>query len=71
MSDKVHYKVSVVVEKRQFPGAVINFDQPPHVGDEVCFDGRLFQITEVSELMRPSDEFGIVHATCRYVRELT
>jgi hypothetical protein len=68
VKDKVHYKVSLVVEKRQYPGAIVSLDRPPQVGDEIALDGRLFLITEVSELMNARDDFGFVHATCRYLR---
>jgi hypothetical protein len=61
------YKVSYVVEGGKHPGAIINTDIEPKVGDVVKFDGRTFEITEVDELMPPSGDFGFLHATCRIV----
>jgi hypothetical protein len=71
MSGKVSYKVSLVVEKGQYRGGIVNLDKPPKVGDEVCLDGRVFKITEIAELMPARDDFGFLHATCRFVRELS
>lgn len=65
MSDAMVYKVSYVVEGGKHPGAIINTDIEPKVGDIVNFDGRNFEITEVDELMPPIGDFGFLHATCR------
>lgn len=70
MSEAVYYKVSYVVEGGQHPGAIINVEEMPRVGDEVCFDGRQYVITDVAELMPPMGDFGFLHAACRFVREL-
>jgi hypothetical protein len=35
------------------------------------FDGRIFEILEVMELMPPVGNFGFLHATCRFVRDAT
>ncbi len=67
MSGATVFKVSFVVEGGQHPGAIINTDTEPQVGDIVNFDGRTFEITEVDELMPPSGDFGFLHATCRIV----
>jgi hypothetical protein len=40
------------------------------VGDEICFDGRVYMITEVTELMPAKVDFGFLHATCRFLRNL-
>jgi hypothetical protein len=69
MSDSVYYKVSYVVEGGKYPGAIINMDKEPHIGDQVSFDGRLFVITELTELMPPAGDFGFLHATVRYLRD--
>ena len=67
MSNAMVYKVSYVVEGGKHPGAIINTNTEPKVGDVVNFDGRTFEITEVDELMPPSGDFGFLHATCRVV----
>ncbi len=70
MSDDVFYKVSfVVVEGSQHPGAIINVDEMPEVGEEVTFDGRVFEILEVKELMPTIGNFGFLHASCKYLRD--
>ncbi len=66
----IYYKVSFVVLGGIHPGAIINVDEEPKVGDHVTFDGRVFEILEVMELMPPLGEFAFLHATCRYVRDL-
>ncbi|HID52793.1 MAG TPA: hypothetical protein EYP41_12255 [Anaerolineae bacterium] len=69
MSDEIFYKVSFVVEGGEHPGAIINLDERPQVGDEVTFDGRTFAVLEVMELMPTIGNFGFLHVTCRYVRD--
>ncbi|MCA9977341.1 MAG: hypothetical protein R3E31_18750 [Chloroflexota bacterium] len=64
------YKVSYVVQGGEHPGAIINVDEKPQAGDEVSFDGHVFEIIEVMQLMPPIGEMGFLHATCRYVRDL-
>ena len=70
MGETIYYKVSYVVEDGSHTGAIINTDTEPQVGDEVSFDGAIFEITEVTELMPPVDDFGFLHVTCRYLRDL-
>lgn len=67
MSEAVYYKVSYVVEDGKHPGALINVERKPEVGDEVIFDGHLFVITDVAELMAPMGDFGFLHAACRLI----
>ncbi|MDX1664773.1 MAG: hypothetical protein R3272_13360 [Candidatus Promineifilaceae bacterium] len=67
--DDIYYKVSCVVEDSSYTGSVLNCVQPPQVGDEVSFDGAVFVITELAELMPPTGDFGFLHATVRFVRE--
>lgn len=64
------YKVSFVVLGGKHPGAIMNVEEEPQVGGEVSFDGRVFEILEVMELMPPLGEFAFMHATCRYVRDV-
>lgn len=69
MNEEVFYKVSYVVAGGEHPGAIINMDTRPEIGEEVAFDGRIFEILEVMELMPPVGNFGFLHATCRYLRD--
>lgn len=65
----IYYKVSYVVEGGKHPGAIINIDSKPEIGDELIFDGRVFEVLEVVELTPPVGRFGFLHATCRYLRD--
>ena len=70
MSEDVFYKVSfVVIEGSEHPGAIINVDERPNVGDEITFDGLVFEIVEIKELMPTVGNFGFLHASCKYIRE--
>jgi len=68
MSESIYYKVSYVVKGGEHPGAIISTETEPKQGDEVQFDGRVFKILEVMELMPPVGDFGFLHATCQYLR---
>lgn len=70
MSEAIYYKVSYVVEDGSRTGSIVNRAHMPHVGDEVQFAGAVFVITEVEELIAPNDDFGFLHATCRYLRDM-
>ncbi len=69
MNDEIFYKVSYVVQGGTHPGAIVTVDQRPQVGETVTFDGRLFEILEVMELMPAIGNFGFLHVTCKYVKE--
>lgn len=69
MSDEIFYKVSFVVAGGEHPGAIINLDKRPEVGDEVTFDERVFEVLEVMELMPTIGNFGFLHVTCRYLHD--
>ena len=64
------YKVSYVVQDGTYTGAIVDRERAPEVGDQVHFEDAIFEITEVEELMPATDDFGFVHATCRFVRKL-
>lgn len=61
------YKVSYVVVGGQHPGAIVNLDAPPEVGDEVALNDERFEVVEVVELLPPRGDFAYLHATCRPV----
>ena len=69
MSEAIYYKVSYVVEGGVHPGAIINVDKMPAVDEEVSFDGCVFLITDVRELMPPMGDFGFLHVACRFLRD--
>jgi hypothetical protein len=65
----VIYKVSYVVVGGSHPGAIVNVEEPPQVGDRIRLDGDQFKIVEVVDLLPPRDNFAYVHATCRPIDE--
>lgn len=71
MNEALHYKISYVVEDGSHTGAIVNSHREPQVGEEVRFDGALFVVTEVEELIAPTGDFGFLHVTCRYLRDVT
>lgn len=58
------YKVSYVVQGGSHPGAILDAEEMPQVGDIVTFGGVNFRVTDVMELMPARGGFGFVHATC-------
>ncbi len=67
--NEVFYTVSYLVQGGQHPGAIITEDRIPEVGDEVNFNGMVFEIVEVVEVVPPTSGFGFLHATCTFVRD--
>ncbi len=67
--ESILYKVSYVVKDGKHPGAIVNVNHKLEVGEEVTFNGFVFEVTEVMELMPPVGDFGFLHATCVFVRE--
>lgn len=65
MSEASIYKISYVVQGGKHPGGIVNTDKEPKIGDIVRFDGRIFEVTEIDELMPPSGDFGFLHVTCK------
>jgi hypothetical protein len=66
--EMLQYQVSYVVEGGGHPGAFVRTDREPQVGDVVRLDGAMVEVTEITELMPPDGDFGLIHATCRLVR---
>ena len=58
------YKVSYVVRGGSHPGAILDAETVPKVGDTLTFGGQEFRIVEVMELMPSRGGFGFLHATC-------
>jgi hypothetical protein len=57
------YKVSYVVTGEDHPGAILNMDRAPAVGDPIDLGERRFVVTEVIELLPPRGDFHFLHAT--------
>jgi hypothetical protein len=65
----VIYKVSYVVVGHPHPGAIVNLENLPRIGDWVMLGGKPFEIIEVVDLAPPRGDFAYLHATCRAVQE--
>jgi hypothetical protein len=57
------YKVSFVVVGSEHPGAIVNRDHLPVLGESVVLGVETFEVTEVLELMPPRGQFYYIHAT--------
>ena len=69
MENGVLYKISYVVIGGEHPGAIVNVEKKPEPGETLTFDGRVFEIVEIVELMPPVGNFGFLHATCKYLHD--
>jgi len=63
------YKVSYVVAGSEHPGAIINRDHAPFVGEQITLGDYLFEVVEVLDLMPPRGEFFYIHATVRLLKK--
>ena len=59
------YKVSYVVTGEDHPGAILNADTQPQVGDHVRLGEREFVVVEIVDLMPARGDFHFLHATLR------
>jgi hypothetical protein len=59
------YKVSYVVAGEGHPGAILNQDHAPSVGEVVQFNARRFEVLEVIDLLPSRGDFRFLHATVR------
>lgn len=59
------YKVSYVVVGGRHPGAIINQEVPPRVGQMVELAGERFEVAEVTDLIPPQGDFAYLHVTLR------
>jgi hypothetical protein len=59
------YKVSYVVSGGDHPGAIVNRETAPQLGEIVEFSGKRFKVVEVADLIPPRGEFAYLHVTVR------
>lgn len=59
------FKVSYVVTGGGHPGAIVNEDKQPEVGDRVKLGKDEFEILEVVDLMPARGDFRFLHVTVR------
>ena len=57
------FKVSYVVRGGSHPGAIINEDQRPQVGQRVKLGAQEFEVIEVVDLMPARGDFSFLHVT--------
>ncbi|MGH2619950.1 MAG: hypothetical protein ACRDHG_05190 [Anaerolineales bacterium] len=57
------YKVSYVVRGGIHPGAIINEDKRPQVGQRVKLGAQEFEVVEVVDLMPARGDFSFLHVT--------
>ena len=57
------YKVSYVVRGGSHPGAIINEEQRPQVGQRVKLGAQEFEVIEVVDLMPARGDFSFLHVT--------
>lgn len=59
------YKVSYVVSGSNHPGAIVNRQDRPNVGEKIILGSNTFEVIEVLDLLPPRGEFHYLHVTCR------
>lgn len=57
------YKVSYVVQGGGHPGAIVNEDKKPEIGQTVKLGAKEFKVLEVVDLMPARGEFNFLHVT--------
>ena len=63
------YKVSYVIVGGRHPGAIVNQETPPKLGDVVRIGKERFEIVEVADLIPPQGDFAYLHVTLRPIEE--
>ncbi len=61
------YKVSYVVQGGDHPGAIVNEDQKPELGQKVTLGSREFEVVEVVDLMPARGDFNFLHVTVKAI----
>jgi len=59
------YKVSYVVLGGRHPGAIVNRDTPPRLGEVVVLGQDRFEVVEITDLIPPQGDFAYLHVTLR------
>lgn len=59
------YKVSYVVLGGRHPGAIVNQDTLPRLGEIVTLGEEQFEVVEVTDLIPPYGNFAYLHVTLR------
>ncbi|MFQ5943042.1 MAG: hypothetical protein ACE5JF_05770 [Anaerolineales bacterium] len=59
------FKVSYVVQGGDHPGAIVNEDVKPEVGQHVTLGSKEFEVVEVVDLMPARGDFSFLHVTVK------
>jgi hypothetical protein len=60
-----NYKISYVIAEGDHPGAILNTDHRPIVGDRIKLGKQEFTVLEVIDLMPPRGDFQYLHVTLK------
>lgn len=63
------YKVSYVIANSSHPGAIVNRESAPRLGEVVEVGGRKFEVIEITDLIPPQGEFAYLHVVLRPVKK--
>ncbi len=61
------YKVSYVILGGTVPGAIMNQDHPPKIGEHIEIMNTHCEVMEVQDLLPPQGDFAYLHVTCRVI----
>lgn len=61
------YKVSYVVQGGDHPGAIVNEDKKPEVGQRVTLGSNTFEVVEIVDLMPARGDFSFLHVTVKTI----
>jgi hypothetical protein len=64
------YKVSYVISGGSHPGAIVNRDTPPRLGETVELGKERFEVVEVTDLIPPQGDLAFLHVTLQPVRKI-
>ncbi len=59
------YKISYVIIGGQYPGAIVNQDHAPYIGEKVQIGELWYAVQEIKDLLPPQGDFAYLHATCQ------
>ncbi len=62
------YKVSYVVTGSDHPGAIVNREIAPTIGERIRLGENEFEVVEVLDLMPPRGDFHYLHATVQLIQ---
>jgi len=63
------YKISYVITGGQYPGAIVNREAPPQLGEIVELGEKRFEVIEIADLIPPQGDFAFLHVTLQPIEE--